>query len=75
MLKKSMKLIFFGLLIFILCINISVNASIIVIEEDGDESENSGVYAIQYCQYMIRINEDNNIGYLERNINGNSVIL
>lgn len=75
MLKKSMKLIFFGLLIFILCINISVNASTIVIEEDGDESENSGVYAIKYCQYMIRINEDNNIGYLERNINGNSVVL
>ena len=75
MLKKSMKLIFFGLLIFILCINISVNASTIVIEEDGDESENSGVYAIKYYQYMIRINEDNNIGYLERSINGNSVVL
>ena len=39
MLKKCMKLIFFGLLIFILCINISVNASTIVIEEDGDEFE------------------------------------
>ena len=24
---------------------------------------------------MIRINEDNNIGYLERSINGNSVVL
>ena len=70
--KKIITLVF--MLALTLCtLTINLSAKTIVIEKDEDLDDNTG-YVLNNS-YSIFINEDNNIGYLERNINGNSVVL
>lgn len=70
--SKFLKIIFvFILMFFALTINLS--ASTIIIERDDDSDDNTGY--VFNANYLITINEDDNIGYFQRSINGNNVVL
>ena len=75
--KKTIKIFCLVLLLFTLANNINLSAIIIDINQEGDGSGKDGdknPYGL--CRdYSINVDEDNNIGYLERSINGNSVVL
>lgn len=76
--KKILKIFCLVLLLFTLVNNINLNAIIIDINQEGGGNEendgNKNPYGL--CRdYSINVDEDNNIGYLERSINGNSVVL
>ena len=74
--KKIFKIICLIILLFTLVNSINLSAITIVIDQEGGEGENngnSGTYGL-VKDYLINVDE-NNIGYLERSINGNSVVL
>ena len=74
--KKIFKIICLIILLFTLVNSINLSAITIVIDQDGDGSGKDGdknPYGL-VKDYLINVDEDN-IGYLERSINGNSVVL
>ena len=74
--KKMLKIFCLVLLLFTLANNINLSAIIIDINQEGGGSEENGDYTPYGLvkDYLINVDE-NNIGYLERSINGNSVVL
>ena len=64
-------------MLFTLVNSINLSATTIVIDQEGGSDDNDGnktPYGL-VKDYLINVDEDNNIGYLERSINGNSVVL
>ena len=74
--KKIFKIICLIILLFTLVNSINLSAITIVINQEGGEGENNGnseTYGL-VKDYLINVDE-NNIGHLERRINGNNVVL
>lgn len=74
--KKILKIFCLVLLLFTLVNNINLSAIIIDINQEGGGSEENGDHTPYGLvkDYLINV-DGNNIGYLERSINGNSVVL
>jgi len=75
--KKIFKVFCLVLFFFVFVNSINLNAIIIDINQEGGGSEEDGdksPYGL-CLDYFINMDEETNIGYLERCINGNNVVL
>lgn len=75
--KKILKIFCLVLLLFTLANNINLSAIIIDIDQEGGGSEENGDYTPYglYRGYLINVDEETNVGYLERSINDKVTVL